>query len=100
METLEFSLKVYIKRGKIQNGFEDMSIWNYCSSPSLPQHLSIVLWCLSDIRAQEDLQLSDCRTDKPLIYLIFTPPQFEHSVLTKCQIMTRSSSHYSLISSA
>lgn len=46
-------------------------------SPSLSQRLSIVIWCLSDIRAQEEQQLSDVRADKPLIYLIFCPPKFK-----------------------
>jgi hypothetical protein len=55
----------------------------WVDSPSLSQRLSFVIWCLSDIRAQEEPQLSDVRTDKPLIYLIFWPPKLKQSVLTK-----------------
>ena len=89
MGTFEFSLKVYTEGGKDQNGFKDTSIWHYHSvcfaRLSLPSSaLSTVTWCLSNITAQEDLELSDFKTDKPLIYLIFYPhPKVEHSVLTK-----------------
>lgn len=105
MGTFEFTWNVYAEGGKDQNGFEDTSIWNYlgvCSARlTLPSSvLSFVTQCMSDIRAQEDLELSDFKTDKPHIYLIFYPhPKVEHNVLTKRQITVRNRSHYSLISS-